>query len=192
MVLNRHNSISSSSLFNRRFSRISLGARANESESSEAVRGPLGLSLLYDPSEPLIDFIFVHGLRGGSRKTWSKTADLEQFWPKKWLPTEPRFKNVCIFSYGYNSDWGERKGSTATIHDFGQALLGEMQNTLCSSQKEPKTPLVLVGHSMGGVIIKKVLLLARQDSLYHHIAARIHSLFLLGYTSSRSRQRAAP
>ncbi|KAI4162434.1 MAG: hypothetical protein LQ342_004000 [Letrouitia transgressa] len=32
---------------------------------------------------------------------------------------------------------------------------------------------------MGGVILKKVLLLARQDPLYHHIAARIHSLFFL-------------
>jgi len=31
---------------------------------------------------------------------------------------EPRFKNVRIFSFGYNSDWGERKGSIITIHDF--------------------------------------------------------------------------
>ncbi|KAL9043840.1 MAG: hypothetical protein Q9214_002985, partial [Letrouitia sp. 1 TL-2023] len=179
MVLPHHNSTSGSSLFNRRFSGISLGARVNESESSDAVRGPLGLNLLYDPSEPLIDFIFVHGLRGGSRKTWSKTADSAQFWPKNWLPAEPRFKNVRIFSYGYKSDWGERKGSTVTIHDFGQALLGEIQNTLCSNQHGSRTPLVLVGHSMGGVILKKVLLLARQDPLYHHIAARIHSLFFL-------------
>ena len=179
MVLTRHKSSSGSSIINRRFTGISLAARANESESSEGVRGPLGLNLLYDPSEPLIDFIFVHGLRGGSRKTWSKTADPAHFWPKQWLPTESRFKNVRIYSYGYNSDWGERKGSAATIHDFGQALLGDIQNTLCSSKNAPKTPLVMIGHSMGGVVLKKVLLLARQDPLYHHIAARIHSLFFL-------------
>ena len=179
MILARYKSSSGSSFISRRLSGVSLAARTNEIESSETVKGPLGLSLLHDPSEPLIDFIFVHGLRGGSRKTWSKTPDPAHFWPKQWLPTESRFKNVRIYSYGYNSDWGERKGSAATIHDFGQALLGDIQNTLCSDKGAPKTPLVLIGHSMGGIVIKKALLLARQDPLYHHIAARIHSLFFL-------------
>ena len=156
-----------------------MSAPANESESSEQLRGSLGLNILYDPSEPLIDFIFVHGLRGGSRKTWSKSADPTHFWPKQWLPTESRLKNVRIFSYGYNSDWGEKQGSAATVHDFGQALLGDIHNTLCFSNNAPRNPLVLIGHSMGGVVIKKVVLLARQDPLYHHVAARIHSLFFL-------------
>ena len=38
---------------------------------------------------------------------------------------------------------------------------------------------MLVGHSMGGVVIKKLLLLAKQDPSYTKIAARIHSLFFL-------------
>jgi len=57
-------------------------------------RGPLGLNLLYSPSEPLIDFIFVHGLGGGSRKTWGKTSSVTRFWPQEWLPKDPAFKNV--------------------------------------------------------------------------------------------------
>ena len=172
-------STTTTSFINRRFSAISLTARGSASESSDDIRGPLGLNLLYEPSEPLIDFIFVHGLRGGSRKTWSKTEDPAHFWPKEWLPTEPRFKNVRIHSFGYSSDWGERKGSTITLHDFGQALLGDIHSTLCSSRDALVTPLVMIGHSMGGIVIKKVLLLARQDPLYHHIAARIHSMFFL-------------
>ena len=44
-------------------------------------KGPLGLNLLYAPAEPLADFIFVHGLGGGSRKTWSKTTSVKDFWP---------------------------------------------------------------------------------------------------------------
>ena len=179
MVLTRHKSSLGSTFLNRRFTGISLSAPANESESSEQLRGSLGLNLLYDPSEPLIDFIFVHGLRGGSRKTWSKSSDPAHFWPKQWLPTESRLKNVRIFSYGYNSDWGEKQGSAATVHDFGQALLGDIHNTLCFSKDAPKNPLVLIGHSMGGVVLKKVVLLARQDPLYHHVAARVHSLFFL-------------
>ena len=167
------------SFINRRFSAFSLVARATESESSEDIRGPLGLNLLHEPSEPLIDFIFVHGLRGGSRKTWSKSEDPLTFWPKEWLPTEPRFKNARISTFGYNSDWGERKASPLTLHDFGQALLGDVQNTLCSGKEASHTPLVLIGHSMGGVVIKKMLLLARQDPIYHHVAARVHSMFFL-------------
>lgn len=168
-----------SSFLRRPFSGISLASRGSESESSDDIRGPLGLCLLHEPPEPLIDFIFVHGLRGGSRKTWSKTDDPTHFWPKAWLPKEPRFKNVRIFSFGYNSNWINRKGSTLTIHDFGQALLGDIQTTLSSRRNGSETPLVLVAHSMGGVIIKKVLLLAKQDPLYHRIAARTHSMFFL-------------
>ena len=185
MVHNRHESYPRQkpslrhALTHRLFRGISLSTRANESESSDEVRGPLGLNLLHEPSEPLIDFIFVHGLRGGSRKTWSKSADPAHFWPKQWLPAEPKLKNVRISSYGYNSDWGGKHGSAATVHDFGQALLGDIHNTLYFSKDAPKTLLVLIGHSMGGVVIKKVVLLARQDPLYHHVAARIHSLFFL-------------
>ena len=85
-----------------------------------------------------------------------------------------------IYSYGYNSDWGERKGSSITIHDFGQALLGDMQNAPSLTGADNKgTPLVMIGHSMGGVIIKKVLLLARQDPSHHKLATRIHSMFFL-------------
>ena len=179
MVATRHKSSLGFSFLKRRFPGKSSSTTANESESSEQINGLLGLNLLYDPSEPLIDFIFVHGLRGGSRKTWSKSADPAHFWPKQWLPTESKFKNVRIFSYGYNSDWGAKQGSAATIHDFGQALLGDIHNTLCFSKDRPKNPLVLIGHSMGGIVLKKVVLLARQDPLYHHVAARIHSLFFL-------------
>ena len=157
-----------------------MSPSVNETESSDDARGPLGLNLLHEPSEPLIDFVFVHGLRGGSRKTWSKTESPAHFWPKEWLPLEPGFKNVRIHSFGYNSDWGERKSSSLTIHDFGQALLGDMQNSPSITGADNKgTPLVMIGHSMGGIIIKKMLLLARQDPCHHKLASRIHSMFFL-------------
>lgn len=35
-------------------------------ETATDLKGPLGLTLLYSPPEPLVDFIFVHGLGGGS------------------------------------------------------------------------------------------------------------------------------
>ncbi|KAL4746267.1 hypothetical protein BDW72DRAFT_38529 [Aspergillus terricola var. indicus] len=142
--------------------------------------GPLGLNLLHEPSESLVDFVFVHGLGGGSRKTWSKTEIPGHYWPKEWLPREPHFKHVRIHSFGYNSDWRERASSILTIHDFGQALLGDIYNSPSFGQNaKQQTPIILVGHSMGGLVIKKVLLLARHDPHYNDVAARIRSLFFL-------------
>lgn len=91
--------------------------------------GPLGLNQLYTPPAPLLEFIFVHGLGGGSRKTWSKTSDPYHFWPKEWLPRDPEFKHVRIHSFGYNSDWVDRKDSLLNINDFGKSLLAEIINS---------------------------------------------------------------
>jgi hypothetical protein len=110
---------------------------------------------VFEPSEPLIDFIFVHALGGGSRKTWSKTTSLAHYWPREWLPTEPSFKNVRIHVFGYNSNWKERASSVLTIHDFGQALLNDIRNSPLLCQNDSDTPIMLVGHSMGGLVVKK-------------------------------------
>ena len=148
-------------------------------DTSDDTWGPLGLNLLHEPSDPLIDFIFVHGLGGGSRKTWSKTSSIGHYWPQVWLPKESRFKNVRTHAFGYNSNWRQRGASSLTVHDFGQALLAAIHNSPTLNQSEKDTPIVLVGHSMGGVVIKKMLLLAKQDPSYVRIACRIHSMFFL-------------
>lgn len=95
-------------------------------ETVADLKGLLGLNLLHTPSEPLIDLIFVHGLGGGSRKTWSKSEDAYHYWPKEWLPRDPDFKNVGIFSFGYRADWAERNGNALDVNDFAQSLLGEI------------------------------------------------------------------
>ncbi|KAK0705608.1 hypothetical protein B0H67DRAFT_498922, partial [Lasiosphaeris hirsuta] len=92
------------------------------------IKGPLGLNLLHEPSEARVNFIFVHGLGGGSKKTWSNSPDPKSYWPKEWLPKETGFQHVRIFSYGYNSDWTKREESRLTSHDYGQALLADISN----------------------------------------------------------------
>ncbi|RYP87389.1 hypothetical protein DL770_004801 [Monosporascus sp. CRB-9-2] len=103
--------------------------KRNQKDEDEGVRGPVGLRLLHSSPEPLIDLIFVHGLRGGSIKTWRKGNDPRYFWPQLWLPTERDFHNVNIHSFGYDSDWASTKPSILNIHDFGQSLLEEMRNS---------------------------------------------------------------
>lgn len=161
-----------------RWSSLSIAGR-RASDNVEDIRGPLGLSLLHSPDEPQIDFVFVHGLRGGSRKTWSATESIRSFWPQEWLPLEPGFENVRIHSFGYNSDWGDGKVSQLTVHDFGQALLGEIMNSPTISGDDTNTAIVLVAHSMGGLVIKKALLQARQDATCQRLCSRMHSMFFL-------------
>ncbi|RYP71986.1 hypothetical protein DL771_004455 [Monosporascus sp. 5C6A] len=116
---------SSVALIQRRLRQLkTLTSRKTRSECPDDLRGPLGLTALHEPSEPR-----VHGLGGGSRKTWSDSEDQSTFWPREWLPAEPGFKHVRIHTYGYNSDWTKRLQSNLTIHDFGQALLADMYNS---------------------------------------------------------------
>lgn len=98
-------------------------------DDENAVRGPLGLGLLHSSPKPFIDIIFVHGLRGGSIKTWRKGTDPGNFWPQCWLPLEPELHNANIHSFGYDSDWLSTKSSILDVHDFAQSLLEEMRNS---------------------------------------------------------------
>lgn len=93
-------------------------------DSIEQGIGPLGLTTLYEPTSEfdIADLVFVHGLRGGSRKTWTKSNDASLFWPQTWLPQDEAFKRTRIHTFGYDSNW--QKGSTLRILDFSRALLG--------------------------------------------------------------------
>ena len=112
------------SLFTRKF-RSGKNHAAGENE----IRGPLGLRSLFSSPDPLIDLVFVHGLRGGSIKTFCKDSNPELFWPQRWLPLEPEFSNASIHSFGYDSDWGSSKPSSLTVHDFGRSLYEELQTS---------------------------------------------------------------
>jgi hypothetical protein len=95
-------------------------------DSSEDLKGPLGLTTLSEPAETAIaDLVFVHGLRGGSKSTWTKSGDPSLYWPE-WLPQDPGFRDVRIHSFGYNSNWD--KESTLNTLDFAKSLLGSIQN----------------------------------------------------------------
>jgi hypothetical protein len=100
-------------------------------DSVEDLRGPFGLRLLHASPEPLIELIFVHGLRGGSIKTWRKGEDYRLFWPKFFLPTDPEFRNASIYSFGYDSDWagwGSSKHSILSTYLSHVYLKGNFAN----------------------------------------------------------------
>ena len=118
---------STASSTNRSFFSRALARRETVSDSTEEGKGSLGLNTLYQPSGSAIaDLIFVHGLGGGSRSTWTKSGDSALYWPKTWLPNDIGFQDVRTHSFGYNSNW--EKESSLNIHDFAKSLLGSIQD----------------------------------------------------------------
>lgn len=92
---------------------------------------PLGLRVLYDPKHGRkADIIFVHGLGGTSRLTWSKDKDLDLFWPLKFLPLEPDICDARILTFGYNGSFlRANTRNSATVLDFAKDLLYDLKYT---------------------------------------------------------------
>ena len=99
--------------------------RDGESVETHYPKGPIGLTTLSEPLDVAVaDVIFIHGLGGGSRSTWTKAGDMPVFWPEDWLPADAAFVDLRIHSFGYNSNW--EKESILNVHDFSRALLGAL------------------------------------------------------------------
>jgi len=86
-----------------------------------------GLQILHEPRTTTasnnVDLIFVHGLGGSAKGTWTHPAT-QGFWPT-WLHETEEFKNVRISTFGYNANYrnifGQR--NALGIDDFSKQLL---------------------------------------------------------------------
>ncbi|CAI6334874.1 unnamed protein product [Periconia digitata] len=120
-------------------------------------RGALGLSLICESTEPTTsDIVFVHGLQGGSISTW--TAANGQCWPRDFLPRS--IKSARIFTFGYNADIFSRNDTG--IEECAKSLLNALEVNRNRKNGAEKRPLVFIGHSMGGLVIKSALVEAKE------------------------------
>lgn len=77
---------------------------------------------------PLIDIVFVHGLGGSRRDTWTYSdSNTTSFWPP-WLYEKSDLKNVRISTFGYDANWTNvtAPGNKLAIGDFALQLLDEL------------------------------------------------------------------
>lgn len=113
-----------------RHSRRSPSTEAQDASRSKTDNSdPLGLQVVHRPKgDHTADIIFVHGLGGGSHRTWSKNHDPELFWPEKFLPAEPYISEARISTFGYSSNFGSgSKKSRVSIPDFAKSLLAALK-----------------------------------------------------------------
>jgi len=123
-----------------------------------------------------VDVVFVHGLLGGVFYTWRQRdteggrelddeqcseEDYSYCWPRDWLSEDAGHVRVigCDFD-SYLSQWGgscPTQGAPATLEERSQDMLLKLREAGVGQR-----PVVFVGHSMGGLIIKKMLVEAGQ------------------------------
>ncbi|BBM98694.1 protein SERAC1 [Marchantia polymorpha subsp. ruderalis] len=130
--------------------------------------------------EPVMDVVFVHGLRGGPYKTWrvsenkvsSTTPLVEKIddeagkqgtcWPQEWLADDlPRSRLLTI---KYKTNLSEWSGATLPLQEVSSMLLDKLLAAGVGDR-----PLVFVTHSMGGLVVKQMLLQAGRDKSRAHL-----------------------
>jgi hypothetical protein len=105
----------------------------------------------------LISFIFVHGLNpvnhtNHEETTWSHTNG--KLWPKDFLPQNTPRSRILIFGYNSNVVFNvSQKG----FRDHANRLL-ECLSVNRRETGEKNRPIIFIGHSLGGLIIKQVWL----------------------------------
>ncbi|CAN6587787.1 unnamed protein product [Malus baccata var. baccata] len=129
-----------------------------------------------DTREPLLDIVFVHGLRGGPYKTWRISEDksstksglvekidqeagkLGTFWPGEWLSSD--FPRARMFTLKYKTNLTQWSGASLPLQEVSSMLLEKLVSAGIGNR-----PVVFVTHSMGGLVVKQILHKARADNI---------------------------
>ncbi|KAJ5162891.1 Eisosome protein 1 [Penicillium coprophilum] len=143
---------------------------------------PIGLTVLHAPESKhrTVDILFIHGLGGTSLRTWCKNRDLEFLWPKNWLPEESDLSTARILTFGYNANFAAKKEQASlSINDFANDLLFHMKYDNDGDDKMGEVPIIIVAHSMGGLVFKKAFVHGHLDEQYHKITSSIKAVLFM-------------
>ena len=108
-------------------------------------------------SEKLIDVVAVHGLQGDAYKTWEHENG--SLWLQDFLPAD--LPEARIMTFGYDSTVAFSK-SVANIEDKALELLNALSSERVPAPGCQSRPIVFICHSLGGIVVKKALILAHE------------------------------
>ncbi|WP_426205805.1 esterase/lipase family protein [Pseudomonas sp. TWP3-1] len=101
--------------------------------------------------------IFFHGLDGDKEKTWLSSSEPTELWPR-WLGAD--YANVGIWSVGYESSATKWWGGSMHLPDRAENVLP----LILAERRLQDGNLILIGHSLGGLVIKQLLRIAQRDA----------------------------
>ncbi|XP_054136620.1 protein SERAC1 [Melozone crissalis] len=131
----------------------------------------------YRSSQPVrADILFVHGLLGAAFKTWRQQdmdrhldrrasegeEEYTQCWPKTWLASDcPSLRIISVEYDTHLSDWKAKcpvEAQRESIAFRSSELLDKLKAAGIGDR-----PLVWVSHSMGGLLVKRMLVDASKN-----------------------------
>ncbi|KAF8248856.1 hypothetical protein K440DRAFT_599764 [Wilcoxina mikolae CBS 423.85] len=137
--------------------------------------------------EAEFDIVAVNGLGAHGEYTWRAEKKMPDtafmpgskeyvLWLRDLLPNA--FPNARIMSFQNDSSYLVN-GTVKTIQDCGEQLLHELER-FRRSEKERNRPLIFVGHSFGGIIIKQALVQADRKNRAHPVLKSTSGIIFLG------------
>ncbi|CAG8948701.1 hypothetical protein HYFRA_00001822 [Hymenoscyphus fraxineus] len=128
------------------------------------------------PKRSRLDFLKIR--RGKDKAPHGAQEDVlnEFMWPRDLLV--PIFKNARIATYSYKSDWLDRTIKTSLDQCAEQFL-----NILYQNRQKPgenQRPIVLIGHSLGGLLVQQALVSATLDPYFSEISNSVAGIIFLG------------
>ena len=82
-------------------------------------------------------------------------------------------------TFGFDSSWPFSR-SVMGIADFANDLLSRLQDARRSST-ERKRPILFICHSLGGIVVKRAIILAHEDSdTYHDLQDAVKGVVFMG------------
>ncbi|XP_003971813.1 protein SERAC1 isoform X1 [Takifugu rubripes] len=126
------------------------------------------------------DVLFIHGILGAAFKTWRQkdrvtseekdetgsTENYTECWPKSWLAADcPNLRVLSVEYDSHLSDWMSKcpaENQRTSLAYRSQELLKKLKQAGIGDR-----PVIWVAHSMGGLLVKKILLDASMDPDMH-------------------------
>ncbi|MEO8128207.1 MAG: tetratricopeptide repeat protein [Bryobacteraceae bacterium] len=110
------------------------------------------------------DVVFVHGLGGDAFETWRHGNDESTSWPH-WLGAE--FPEVGVWSLGYAASPSKWSRFWSSSRDSGHAMplprRAQQVLDLMVQRGLGERPVLFIGHSLGGLVVKHVLRASSDD-----------------------------
>ncbi|KAF1922859.1 uncharacterized protein M421DRAFT_338260 [Didymella exigua CBS 183.55] len=160
-----------------------IPSRLRAGEAPQSASGFVRADTFSLPDKPArahgIDIVFVHGLGSNPDTTWGRR---ESNWVNDFLTQDiPKVfhEDIRIFFYNYDSYW-KRDAVQTRLWRLGKSLLDGMCSLIRGTEEERTRSLIFVGHSYGGLVIKRALILAYQDQAFNHVAEHTRGVVFLG------------
>lgn len=137
-----------------------------------------------DKADRVADIVFVHGLGGSSHATWrhgKEGASDHFFWPEELGKELPQ---CGVWSFGYAAGFTQF-GNPGMIIEM---RAGNLAQQLALAESSPgvnagigKRPLVFITHSMGGLVIKSLIVSsAHAGDAHQKIVSQIQGIVFCG------------